>query len=153
KFNLKKGSESNVIFAVNRGSITSPIVQDDQVYIMSKTGEGETQQESVCAFDANNGKLLWERKLNVWHSDIVDARIGFTHLVGDPETGYVYAHATSGIFTCYDRKGKEIWKRSLTEEFGRVTGYGGRVTSAIVDEDKVILGMVNASWGEQTVGN
>jgi outer membrane protein assembly factor BamB len=40
----------------------------------------------------------------------------------------------------------------MTEEFGRVTGYGGRVTSPIIDEDKVILTMVCSSWGELTVG-
>src|SRR5262249_56321801 len=39
-----------------------------------------------------------------------------------------------------------------TEEYGRVSGYGGRVTSAVVDEGLVILGLVNGSWGEQTIG-
>ena len=43
------------------------------------------------------------------------------------------------------------WSRSLTEEFGRVSGYGGRVVTPIVDEDKVIVSMPNASWGELTM--
>src|SRR4029077_14152212 len=53
----------------------------------------------------------------------------------------------------FDKKGKVVWQHSMTEEYGRITGYGGRVTSPIVDEDKVILGMIQGSWGELTVGN
>lgn len=145
-------TKENLIFATDQGSITSPIVLDGQVYLLGKTGEGATQQERMMAFDANTGKMVWEHKFNVWHSDIVDDRLGFTHAVGDKETGYVYAHTTSGMLYCYDKKGKVIWGRSMTEEFGRVSGYGGRVTSPIIDEDKLILGMVCASWGELTVG-
>ena len=30
--------------------------------------------------------------------------------------------------------------------------YGGRVTSPIIDEDKLIIGFLNASWGDQGIG-
>src|SRR5262245_59854758 len=82
-------SKENVIFAANYGSITTPIVQDGQVYLLGKSGKGPTQQETVMAFDADTGKLLWEHKLNVWHSDIVEDSLGLTHVAADPETGYV----------------------------------------------------------------
>ena len=153
KFSLEKGKEENVVFAVPHGSITTPIVQDGQVYLINKSGEDITQQERVMALNADTGAVVWEYKFNVWHTDIVEARLGFTHLVGDPETGNVYAHTTAGYFFCFDKKGKILWQHSMTEEYGRVSGYGGRVTSAIVDEDKVILSLINSSWGEQTIGN
>src|SRR5262249_37049202 len=98
--------KENVVFAVPQGSITTPIVQNNTVYLLGKCGEGVTQQERVFALDADTGKLKWEKKYNVWHTDIVDDRIGFTHAVGDPETGNVYAHLTSGLFICYDKDGK-----------------------------------------------
>ena len=79
-------------------------------------------------------------------------RLGWTNLAGDPETGNVYAHGTQGLLFCFDKDGKVLWQHSLTEEFGRVTGYGGRVTSPIVDGDLVIIGMLNASWGDQARG-
>ena len=57
------------------------------------------------------------------------------------------------MFFCFDKDLKKIlWSHSLTEEYGRVSGYGGRVTSPIVDGDLVIISMLNASWGDQTVG-
>jgi outer membrane protein assembly factor BamB len=151
KWSLAK--KENLVFATSYSSISSPIVQNNVVYLVGRTGEGETQQETVAAFDADTGKLKWEKKYNVWHTDIVDDRLSFTQVCGDPETGNVYAHLTSGMFICFDKNGKEIWSRSLTEEFGRVSGYGGRITSPIIDEDKVILSLINGSWGDQTVGN
>ena len=45
-----------------------------------------------------------------------------------------------------------VWSRQLTEEFGRVTGYGGRIVSPIFDSGLVIVGMVNANWGDQARG-
>ncbi len=153
KFSLAKGKEENVVFAVPYGSITTPIVQDGQVYLINKIGEGITQQERVMALNADTGVVVWEHKFNVWHTDIVEDRLGLTHLVGDPETGNIYAHTTAGNFFCFDKKGKVVWQHSMVEEFGRVSGYGGRITSPIVDEDKVIFGFVNSSWGEQTIGS
>jgi outer membrane protein assembly factor BamB len=148
-----KVKDNNLIFASPYGSITTPIVQDGQVYLIGKTGEGATLQECVRAFDADTGALKWEHKFNVWHTDIVEDRLGWTHMVGDPETGNVYAHLTAGLFLCFSREGKVRWQHSLTEEYARLTGYGGRVTSPIVDEDKVIVSMINGPWGELTVGN
>lgn len=147
-----KGEDSNLVFSVKFGSLATPIVQNGQVYLLGKVGQGVTQQERAMAFDAVSGAKVWEHRYNVWHTDIVDDRLAFTNMAGDAETGYVYAHATAGQFTCFDKQGKVIWERSLTEEFGRVSGYGGRITTPIVDEDKVIVSMANGSWGEQTIG-
>jgi outer membrane protein assembly factor BamB len=147
-----KGKGENLIWAAPYGSITTPIVQDGQVYIINRVGEGVHLQERVMAFNADTGAVVWEHRFNVFLSDIVKDRLGFTHMVGDPETGNVYAHGTQGFLMCFSKKGDLLWRRSMTEEFGRVAGYGGRVTSPIVDEDKLIVGIVNGSWGEQTVG-
>lgn len=142
----------NFVFAVPYQGLCSPVVHKGHVYTVGRTGTGETQQENVQCFDAENGKLLWEKKFNVWHSEIVDARLGFTNPVVDPETGNVYVHTTAGHLFCFSSAGKNLWTRSMAEEFGRVTGYGGRVTFPFIDEDKVIVTMVNGSWGELTVG-
>jgi outer membrane protein assembly factor BamB len=106
----------------------------------------------VMCFEAETGKVVWQYKFNVFFTDIVAARLGWTNLAGDPETGNVYAHGVQGMFFCFNKDGKVLWYRSLTEEYGRVSGYGGRVNSPTVDGDLVILGFVNASWGDQARG-
>ncbi len=153
RFSLNpKDEDSNLIWRVPVGGRSTPIIQNGRIYIINKTGEGLHEQERVMCFDEKDGKVLWEQKFNVWHTDIVSVRLGWTTPVGDPETGNVYAHGTQGLLLCFDRDGKILWQHSLTEEYGRISGYGGRVTSPIVDGDLLLIGMLNASWGYQGMG-
>jgi outer membrane protein assembly factor BamB len=142
-------ANGNLIWKNGFGSRSTPIVMNGRVYLIGDAGQGPTEQERVLCFDANTGKVLWEHRFNVFQTDIVSSRVGWTNLAGDAETGNVYAHGVQGLFFCFDRDGNVVWSRSLTEEYGRITGYGGRVNSPTVDGDLVILGMINASWGDQ----
>lgn len=73
-------------------------------------------------------------------------------MTGDPETGYVYSHGVGGMFFCFDRNGKIIWSHSLTENYGRISGYGGRITTPLVDEDLVIASYLSSNWGDHFAG-
>ena len=147
-----KAPNSNLVWSAPYGGITTPIVQNGQLYFIDRSGEKLTEQERVVCLDADTGKLKWEYKFNVLHTDIVTDRLGWTTMVGDPETGNVYAHGVQGLLFCFDKNGKVLWEHSLTEEYGRISGYGGRTTSPIVDGDLLILGMLNSSWGYQGMG-
>jgi len=147
-----KDPDNNLIWKAPYGCRSTPIVQHGRVYIINHLGSGETTQERVMCLDANIGKVLWEYKFNVWHTDIVTVRLGWTNLAGDPKTGNIYAQGTQGLFFCFDKDGKILWQRSLTEEYGRISGYGGRVTSPVVADDLVVVGMLNSSWGDQGKG-
>lgn len=145
-----KDENGNLLWKQPYGSRSTPIVMKGKVYLINNTGEGVHEQERVMCLDANDGKLIWEHKFNVFHTDIVSVRLGWTNLDGDPETGNIYAHGTQGLLFCFDGStGKVIWSHSLTEEYGRISGYGGRVTSPTVIDNLVVVGMLNSSWGEQ----
>ena len=126
---------------------STPIVLNNRVYVIGRVGMDITEQERVACFDAETGKMLWEHRFNVFHSTIPFNRLGWTSLAGDMETGYIYAHTISGVFACFDKDGKIVWSHSLTEEFGRFTGYGGRTVTPVVDRNLVILSFLNTSWG------
>jgi outer membrane protein assembly factor BamB len=147
-----KPGENNLIWKQPYGGRSTPVVSRGRVYIINSAGEGIREQERVMCFDAKTGTVLWEYRFNVFLTDIVTNRVGWANLAADPETGNVYAHGTSGLFFCFDPDGKVLWSKSMTEEYGRITGYGGRVGSPIVDEDLVIFNMLNASWGDQARG-
>jgi outer membrane protein assembly factor BamB len=165
KFSLDpKAADNNLIWRVPHGCRSTPLILGDRVYLINYVSEKvkqgnkekdvpESIRERVMCLDANTGKTLWEHAFPVFHTDIVTVRLGWTNLAADPVTGYIYAHGTAGLFFCLDGKsGKVIWSKSMSEEYGRITGYGGRVTSPVIDEDLVILGMVNSSWGDQAKG-
>ena len=126
---------------------STPIVLNNRVYVIGRVGVDITEQERVACFDAETGNLLWEHRFNVFHSTIPFNRLGWTSLASDRETGYIYAHTISGVFACFDKDGKVVWSHSLTEEFGRFTGYGGRTVTPVVDGNFVILSFLNTSWG------
>ena len=146
------GANSNLVWKQPFGGRSSPLIMNGRLYFMNNAGEGLTEQERVLCLDAETGKLIWEHRFNVFFTDIVSARLGWAAMAGDPETGKVYAHGVQGLFICFDRDGKILWSHSLTEEYGRISGYGGRINSPVVDGDLVIMGMVNASWGDQARG-
>jgi outer membrane protein assembly factor BamB len=140
--------DNNLIWKQPYGCRSTPLIMNGRLFFIGDVGQGPTQQERVVCLDAETGKKIWEHDFNVWQTAIVANRLGWTNLAGDPETGNVYAHGTQGLLMCYNRDGKLLWERSLTEEYGRVSGYGGRNASPIVDGDLVIIGIVQASWGD-----
>ena len=137
----------NLVWKADFIGRSTPIVLNNRVYVIGRVGVDITEQERVACFDAETGNLLWEHRFNVFHSTIPFNRLGWTSLAGDRETGYIYAHTISGIFTCFDKDGKIVWSHSLTEEYGRFTGFGGRTVTPVVDGNLVILSFLNTSWG------
>jgi outer membrane protein assembly factor BamB len=138
----------NLLWKSDVGGRAAPIILNGHVYIIAPVGEAVSLRERVVCMDALTGKTLWEFAFPVYLTDIVENRVGFTALAGDTETGNVYAHGTGGELFCFDRDGKILWKKSLTEDFGRVSGYGGRIHTPIIDEDRVVISMTCSSWGE-----
>jgi outer membrane protein assembly factor BamB len=156
--------DNNLIWKAPYGCRSTPLVMNGRVFFINYSSEkkkesdgkikdvAESIQERVMCLDAETGKVLWQYKFNVWHTGIVTVRLGWTVPAGDPATGNVYFHGTQGLFFCFDHDGKVLWQKSLTEEYGRITGYGGRVTSPVVEGELVIIGMLNSSWGDQGKG-
>lgn len=148
-FKISEPGKDNLIWKAPHGCRSTPIVHDGRVFFNSHTGvERVDEQESIVCLDLQTGKTLWQYKFNVFMTDIVSNRVGWTTITVDPATGNVYCHGTQGYLLCLDRDGKLLWNRSLTEEFGRVSGYGGRLSSPIIDGDMVILGINCAVWGK-----
>ena len=48
---------------------------------------------------------------------------------------------------CFDRDGKIVWSRSLGEEVGRISGFGGRTVNPVLDGGLVIVSFLSAGWG------
>jgi outer membrane protein assembly factor BamB len=130
---------------------STPVVFDGRVCANGRVGEGAHRQELVACFDAGTGRKLWEHRLDVYLSAVPFDRLGWGNLVADPETGNLYAPGVGGLLVAFDRQGKVLWSHSLTEEFGLISGFGGRTHTPILDEDRLVLTFINSGWGEQGV--
>lgn len=129
---------------------STPIVMHGKLYTLASSEPGtHAEGEKVICADAATGKVLWENKFNVFLSDVPDTRVAWSCCVGDPTTGRVYAMGVCGYLQCLDGDtGKTLWSRSLSEEFGLLSTYGGRTNVPVVFDDLVIISAVTTGWGE-----
>ena len=144
--------KKNLLWSQPVGARSAPVVWDGRVYILHLTGDKETWQEEVACLDAGTGKILWRYAFSLFLTDIPTTRVGWSNPCVDTETGNVYVHGVQGMFVCVDKNGKRVWARSLTEEFGRISGYGGRTNTPVVDEDRVVISFLSSAWGNQSKG-
>ncbi len=142
-------SGKNLLWKSPEGGRSTPIIMNGRVFFVGPVGDGTCLRERVICLDADTGKTLWEFAFNVFFTDVVANRVGWTSVVGDTETGNIYVHTTGGDVLCLSRDGKLVWRRSMMQEFNRVSGYGGRLMNPIVDEDRVVISFLNTNWGSQ----
>ncbi len=130
---------------------STPIVMHGKLYaIVHDQTESANEGEKVVCADAATGKTLWEHRFNVYLSDAPAERIGWSSVVGDPETGRVYAQGICDYFCCLDGEtGKLVWDHSLHEEYGTVSTYGGRTNFPIIFEDNLLISAVMVGWGDE----
>ena len=105
---------------------SSPVVASGRVVITDRSGA----KERTAAFDAETGKLLWERSHAV---DFDPHDVGRRHGNGPKSTpliqkGRVYSLGIAGWLECLNLKtGEVIWQVNLPEQFGeRQRLPGGR---------------------------
>ena len=145
----------NVAWVSETGGRATPIILNDRVYLNCRTDDDVVDpstkinaREQVVCWDLKSGKELWRDKFNVFQTDIPAPRVGWASMCGDTETGYVYAHSVSGILRCYTTDGEVVWEISLAERYGKISGYGGRTQTPIIDEDRLIVSFMATNWGE-----
>lgn len=142
----------NLAWKVPYGGRSAPIVLGNHVYLQNTSGKGELEQERLMCFNADNGKLLWEHRFNVFLSDVPPHRVGWASPVGDPATSNVYVLGVGGTLIGLNSSGKVLWERSLSEDFGLLTTHGGRTVSPIIDGDLLIISGVTFMWGQHGRG-
>ncbi len=134
----------------NLGSRSTPIVMNGKLYTICRDQpETKFEGEKVVCVDAATGETIWENRWNVFLSDVPDTRVGWSSVCGDPTTGNVFALGVCGYFQCIDGKtGKTIWSRSLSEEYGLLSTYGGRTNFPIIIDNQVIISAIVIGWGK-----
>jgi outer membrane protein assembly factor BamB len=148
-FDPEKGT--NILWKNDEaGGISTPVIMGDKLYTLVRHKPGTKEEaEKVLCLDAATGKKLWENIFNVYLSDVPAERVGWSAVIADPASNTVFAHGVCGVFTAIDAAtGKTRWQRSLHEEFGFLSTYGGRTNIPVVFEDLVIASAVVTGWGD-----
>ncbi len=125
------------------------VIAGDRVYAFGYRGEGPNLREWLICLDAATGKELWTKGFNDFISDIIYSRYAIGAPTVDAETGNVYLGTSPGLVVCLTRDGKQLWERSLMEEFGRLTFPNGRTGCVVIDGDLAIVNIITSFWGKQ----
>ncbi len=141
-------SGENLAWRVPFGSRSSPVVFGNRVYLNTPVGDLANTQERLVALDADTGKIAWERRFSIYLSDVPQHRVAWASPAVDPQTGTIYVFTVGAQLFAISPDGKELWNRSLPDEYGAVTTHGGRTTSPIVEGDLVILNALVLAWGD-----
>ncbi|MBL8850913.1 MAG: PQQ-like beta-propeller repeat protein [Planctomycetaceae bacterium] len=151
------GEGSNVLWKRDIGSRSTPVYMDGRLYMICNNHpeEAEREGERVVCLDGATGETVWEYGFNVYLSDVPRERIGWASVVAapdpaDPSKSRIFALGVCGYFCCLNaHTGAVEWDKSLHEEYGFLSTYGGRTNFPIVHENNVIVSAVVIGWGEQ----
>jgi outer membrane protein assembly factor BamB len=139
----------NPLWRVEFPGASTPVIANGKLYIIGFLGEDADLQEGVACFDAETGEKLWEQLFNDFISDTIYRRYATATPAIDPETGNVYMQGTQGLLAGFTPDGQPLWRKSLMEEFGRLTFPNARTASPVIDGDLVITRGITANWGAQ----
>ncbi len=146
-----EGEAGNILWKTAANCRSTPILLNNRLYYTARDKEETPSEEGekVVCLDAKTGKMLWETRFNVYLSDVPVERVGWSSVVGDRETGDVFALGVCGLFQCLDGKSGAVkWSHSMHEEYGLLSTYGGRTNFPIIHEDRVIISAVFVNFGE-----
>lgn len=124
-----------------------PVVFGGRVFSFGYKGEKAELIELLTCLDETTGKKLWEVEIKDFISDTVYNRYAIGSPTVDPETKRVYLITAYGVFGCWDFDGKEIFRHSMMEDFGRLTFPNSKVGCAVIEGDLVIVRGITANWG------
>ncbi len=127
----------------------TPVIYKGRLYSWGYRGKGADLEEVVTVHDEKTGKMIWERVAQDFLSDTIYNRYSIGSVGIDPETENIYVATTFGLVTCYDKDGKQLWRHSMVERFGRLTFPNGRAGQPIIDGDIVVIRGVTSYWGKQ----
>jgi outer membrane protein assembly factor BamB len=130
----------------------TPVICDGKVFIWGYRGEGPELEEVLACVDAQTGKTLWEHEFRDFLSDTIYDRYTIGSPAVDPETKRVYLHTHYGFFLCYDFEGKEQFRVSMMEDFGRLSFPNARVGTTVIEGDLAILHCISSNWGADGPG-
>ena len=133
------------------GGRSTPICMRGKLYTLVRDHpDTDIEGEKVVCLDAATGKTLWENIFNVFLSDVPAPRVGWSSVVGDPETGNVFALGVCGFFQCINgTTGKTLWEHSLAEEHGIISAFGGRAAFPVISGNLVYVSSVFVDSGDK----
>lgn len=118
--------------------LSSPIVAGNRVILTAASGLNQTRLH-VLSFDANTGKLRWERQFWATGQTTCHPKTCMAAPTPLAADGCVFALFATGDLVCLDENGDLQWVRTLTTDYPANSNLVGRASSPIFHDGLVIV--------------
>lgn len=117
----------------------TPAVWNDRVFVTSADGKDLV----LLCFSTTDGRQLWRQKVTGGNQD---ARAGEGNSASpSPATDgrHVWVFFSTGILSCYDIDGNQVWQFDCNERFGKFDIQFGLTSTPVLDEDAIYLQLLH----------
>ncbi len=117
---------------------SSPVVWGDRVFVTSVEGPLKDQCH-VLAIQLADGKTLWKYTLS--NSDPVENSLYVSRAAPTPvvDADRIYTFFESGDTVALDHQGKEVWKRSINQDYGKFQNKFGLSASLVQNGTHIFI--------------
>ena len=117
---------------------SSPVIWQQRVFVTAVEGANKDVNRVLCA-ELATGRELWQYSLPT--SDPVKNSLYVSRAAPTPvvDTDRVMAFFESGDLVALSHQGKQLWKRSLSQDYGRFQNEFGLGASPLQTSDRVVV--------------
>lgn len=117
---------------------SSPVVWGDSAFVTTVEGPNK-ETYHVSRIDLTDGKVDWTK--SVQSTDPVESTYLVSRAAPTPvcDAASVYVFFESGDLVALTHQGEEVWKRSLSQDYGRFDNKFGLAASPVQDEHSLYI--------------
>jgi outer membrane protein assembly factor BamB len=125
----------------------TPVVWGDRIFVSSVDGS----ELVLLAFDTSNGKELWRRTVGTGNRMGRGDEGDFASPSPSTDGKHVWVFMSSGDLACFDVDGKEIWKKDLEVDYGKIQiGHLCFSSTPVLDGGRLYIQLIHGG-GAQVV--
>ncbi len=118
----------------------SACVVADKIFIMGADGNKQTAQEFVTCLELNDGKQVWQTKLETSAGKFLDGWGGGPRCTPTYDSGSLYILGATGDLAALNvTDGKLLWSKNLVNDFQGSIPQWGYSESVLIDGDQLVV--------------
>ncbi len=122
-----------------RGGAT-PVVWGNRIFVSSVDGDDLV----LVALDTATGKELWKRVVGTGNRVVTRDEGDYASPSPCTNGEYVWAFMSTGDLACFDVAGKEIWKKDLETDYGKLDVQFAFSSTPVHDDDRLYFQLIHS---------
>jgi len=136
----------------------TPCVWGDRIYLTSNDesaadSSGRSGDDLVLvAIDTADGRIVWKRRVTGGNKDARSGEGNSASPSPCTDGEHIWTFFSTGVLSCHDRDGSEVWTLNVGDRFGRLDIQFGMTSTPVLDGGALYLQLIHGAMvlGDQT---